>query len=158
MQINHINIVVADMERSLRFYVDLLQMRITFETDLHGDWIDTVTRLAGVSARCVFVQPIGGGARLELLEYRLPPGAALPENCLANTQGLRHIALEVKDLNAWYQKLSENGITTLSPPVLVPFRIVEGIQKRLLYCRDPDGVIVELCEHLYDWKDGKNTR
>ena len=107
--INHLNIVVADMERSLAFYVGLLGMRMTFETDLTGDWIDTVTGLAGVSARCVFCQPSGGGCRLELLEYRLPPGADPADNRLANTRGLRHLAIEVDDLDAAYERLTGSG-------------------------------------------------
>jgi glyoxylase I family protein len=130
MHVNHVNVVVADMERSLAFYVGLLGMRVTFETHLTGDWIDEVVGLTGVSARCVFCQPEGGG------------------NALANTHGLRHVALEVDDLNAWYAKLTAAGVEAVSPPVTVPFRIVDGIQKRLCYLRDPDGVIIELCEHL----------
>ena len=148
MQVNHVNIVVADMERSLAFYVGLLGMRVTFETDLTGEWIDTVTGLSGVSARCVFCHPPGGGARFELLEYRLPPGASFPENALANTRGLRHVAIEVDDLEATYQRLVDAGVEAISPPVSVPFRIVNGIQKRLCYLRDPDGAIIELCEHI----------
>jgi catechol 2,3-dioxygenase-like lactoylglutathione lyase family enzyme len=54
----------------------------------------------------------------------------------------------VDDLNAWYAKLTAAGVEAVSPPVTVPFRIVDGIQKRLCYLRDPDGVIIELCEHL----------
>lgn len=148
MQVNHVNIVVADMERSLAFYVGLLGMRVTFEVDLTGEWIDTVTGLSGVSARCVFCQPSGGGARFELLEYRLPPGVRFPENALAHTQGLRHVAIEVDNLDATYQRLADAGVNIVSPPVTVPFRIVNGIQKRLCYLHDPDGAIIELCEHL----------
>jgi catechol 2,3-dioxygenase-like lactoylglutathione lyase family enzyme len=148
MHVNHVNIVVANMERSLDFYVGLLGMRVTFETHLSGDWIEEVVGLAGVSARCVFCQPDGGGARFELLEYEAPSGFVLDLNSLANTHGLRHVALEVDDLDAWYTKLTTAGVEAISPPVTVPFRIVDGIQKRLCYLRDPDGAIIELCEHL----------
>lgn len=146
--VNHLNIVVADMERSLAFYVGLLGMRPTFEVNLTGDWIDAVAGLTGVSARCVFVQPKGGGARFELLQYVAPPGEDPAANRLANTGGLRHVALEVEGLDAWHARLRDAGVEFLSPPVTVPFSIVDGIRKRLCYCRDPDGVIVELCEHL----------
>jgi catechol 2,3-dioxygenase-like lactoylglutathione lyase family enzyme len=148
MRINHINVVTADMAKSLDFYVGLLGMRVTFEVDLTGEWIDTVAGLVGVSARCVFVQPDGGGGRIELLEYRLPLGANPEANRLANTRGLRHIAIEVDHLDDWYQRIKEAGVYTFSAPVAVPFRIVDGIQKRLFYLHDPDGTIVELCEHL----------
>ena len=146
MRVNHVNIVVADMETSLAFYVGLLGMRETFEVALHGDWIETVTAIPGATARCVFVQPTGGGTRFELLQYQLPVGATLPLNSLAHTHGLRHVALEVVGLDAHYARLRDAGVAFLSPPVAVPFTLVEGLRKRLCYGRDPDGVIVELCE------------
>jgi glyoxylase I family protein len=148
MTINHLNIVVADMQRSLAFYVGLLGMRQTFAIDLDGDWIADVTGLSGARARCIFVVPSSGGCRLELLQYLNPEGIAVAPNTLPNTPGLRHFALEVDDLDGWFQKLTTAGVSFISPPVTVPFRLVEGIQKRLCYCHDPDGVIVELCEHL----------
>ena len=148
MTINHLNIVVADMQRSLDFYVGLLGMRQTFEVTLQDTWLEEVTGCDDARAHCVFVVPDGGGCRLELLQYLSPEGTALLPNALPHTQGLRHFALEVTDLDGWHQKLSAAGVRFVSHPVTVPFRIVEGIQKRLCYCHDPDGVIVELCEHL----------
>jgi glyoxylase I family protein len=148
MTVNHLNIVVGDMARSLAFYVGLLGMRQTFDILLEGEWIEEVTGCPDAKAHCVFVMPDGGGCRLELLQYLTPEGVALAPNTLPNTPGLRHLALEVDDLDTWYEKLHAAGIAFVSPPVTVPFRIVEGIQKRLCYCHDPDGVIVELCAHL----------
>jgi glyoxylase I family protein len=148
MRVNHVNIVVADMDRSLAFYVGLLGMRVTFEIDLVGDWIDAVTGLHGVSARCVFCQPSGGGCRFELLEYHAPTGEALDPNRLANTVGLRHVALETGELDLLYSRLIAAGVSAVSPPVTVPFTIVDGLQKRLCYVHDPDGVLVEICEYI----------
>lgn len=147
MLLHHINLVVADLERSLAFYVGLLGMRVTFQTTLSGDWIDRVVGLRGVVAHCVFLQPDGGGCRIELLRYESPEGVALDAASLPHTAGLRHFAVEVTGLDDLYDRLSAAGVAFVSPPVQVPFRIVDGIQKRLCYARDPDGVIVELCTH-----------
>lgn len=149
MTINHLNIVVSEMQRTLAFYVGLLGMRQTFDVRLQGKWIEDVTGCENAQAHCVFVMPAGGGCRLELLQYLTPEGGALIANALPHTQGLRHFALEVDDLDGLYQRLTDAGVRFVSPPVTVPFRLVEGIQKRLCYCHDPDGVIVELCEHLH---------
>jgi catechol 2,3-dioxygenase-like lactoylglutathione lyase family enzyme len=146
-QVNHLNIVVSDMERSLAFYVGLLQMRVTFEVHLQGEWIERVVGLPHVSARCVFCQPPGGGARFELLQYLSPEGVPYPANSLANTLGLRHFALEVDDIEETYRTLTQAGVPALSPPVVVPFSLVDGVQKSLCYLLDPDGVIVEICQH-----------
>lgn len=146
--VNHLNIVVGEMQRSLAFYIGLLGMRQTFEVTLQGAWIDEVTGCRDAQAHCVFVMPSGGGCRLELLQYLVPEGTTLAPNGLPYTQGLRHFALEVDDLDGTYARLAAAGVSFVSPPVTVPFRLVAGVQKRLCYCHDPDGVIVELCEHL----------
>lgn len=146
MRVDHVNIVVADMERSLTFYVGLLGMQVTFEAELTGDWIETVTGLPGVSARCVFCRPSGGGARFELLHYRTPPGAARAADSVANTPGLRHVALEVDDLDGLHARLLAAGVPFISGPVAVPFSL-PGVRKRLCYLRDPDGALVELAEY-----------
>ena len=148
MTVNHLNLVVADMARSLAFYIGLLGMRQTFDVMLQGEWIEDVTGCKNAHARCVFVMPEGGGCRLELLQYLSPEGIVLAPNALPHTLGLRHFALEVDDLDGWYTRLRSAGVPFVSPPVTVPFRLVQGIQKRLCYCHDPDGVIVEFCEHL----------
>ena len=115
------------MVRSLAFYADLLEMTVTFDVELTGEWIETVTGLPGASARCVFCQPTGGGPRFELLQFQSPSGVALPENSLAHTLGLRHVALEVNDLDALYARLVAAGIPFVSPPVTVPFSVT-GVQ------------------------------
>ncbi len=146
MRIDHINIVVADMARSRAFYEGLLGMPVTFEAELTGAWIETVTGLRGVSADCIFCQPPGGKVRIELLHYRMPPGISLPDNSLANTMGLRHFALEVEDIGGWHARLSAAGAAFLSPPLPVPFPVVGG-RKWICYLYDPDGVLLELAEY-----------
>ena len=121
MRVNHVNIVVREMARSLTFYVGLLGFRVTFEAELVGEWIETVAGLPDVSARCVFCQPPGGGARFELLEYRMPTGVSLPEDSVANTLGLRHVALEVDNLDALYDRLVTVSVEFVSPPCWCPF-------------------------------------
>lgn len=154
-RIDHVNIVVADLERSLAFYIGLLGMEETFRAELVGEWIATVSGLPGASARCAFCQPPGGGTRLELLEYRTPSGAALPENMRANTLGLRHLALEVTNLDEWHARLSAAGVPFVSVPVTVPFPVGVGLRKRLCYLNDPDGVLIELAAYeLSEEKSG----
>jgi len=138
------------MDASLAFYVGLLGMRETFRCELEGGWIDTVTGLEGAKASCVFVQPLGGGCRIELLQYHSPNGDDLTANSQPNTGGIRHFALDVQDLDLLVEQLKDSGTPVLSSPVTVPFRIVDNIQKRLCYTLDPDGVIVEFSQHHRD--------
>lgn len=144
---HHINIVVSDMERSVAYYRDLLGLRQTFETLLQGEWIDRVVGLQGATAKCVFLQPEQGGMRLELLQYLHPVGVHRPESSASNTLGLRHIAFEVDDLDSIVARIRTAGFPAFSDPVRVPFTLVDGIRKTLMYSLDPDGVIVEFCKH-----------
>jgi catechol 2,3-dioxygenase-like lactoylglutathione lyase family enzyme len=147
--IDHINLVVSDLERSVRFYCDVLGFRKTHDVYMEGGWIDAVVGLSGVKGLVAFVEPPGGGVRLELLHYVSPPGAACPENSRANTRGLRHIALRVDGLPAMVERLRSAGVTLFSEPVLVPAGVVKFAagDKTLVYFLDPDGVILELAEY-----------
>src|SRR6266542_1093194 len=94
--IDHINIVVADLERSVKFYTEVLGFRKTHDVYMEGEWTEAIIGLRGVKGLVAFVElPGGGGPRIELLQYEAPAGVALPENSVANTRGLRHIALRV---------------------------------------------------------------
>ena len=118
--IDHINIVVANLARSVRFYTDVLGFRKTHDVTMTGDWIEAIIGLKGVKGLVAFVEPPGGGVRIELLEYVTPPGVVLPENSRANTRGLRHFALRVDDLAATAATLRAAGVTLFSDPVKVP--------------------------------------
>ena len=134
--IDHLNIVVADMARSLAFYCDVLGCEKTKEAHLEGEWIEKIVGLRGVKAHAVFVELPGGGPRIELLHYHSPEGVAVPENGKANTRGLRHFAAGI---DVW-------GEPTAVPGGVVKFETGAG-GKTLVYFLDPDGVIVELAEY-----------
>ena len=147
--VDHINLVVSDLERSVRFYTEVLGFRKTADVVMEGDWIEAIIGLKGVRGLVAFVEPPGGGPRFELLQYVTPPGAVLPENSRANTRGLRHVAFRVDDIAAMAARLRAAGVTLFSEPVRVPAGVVKFAagDKTLLYFLDPDGVILELAEY-----------
>jgi catechol 2,3-dioxygenase-like lactoylglutathione lyase family enzyme len=147
--IDHLNIVVTDLARSLRFYCDVLGFKPTHDVELEGGWIERIVGLRGVRARAVFIVAPAGEPRLELICYETPPGLTLAENSRANTIGLRHLALRVDDIPATVAQLRAAGVTLFSEPVHVPGGIVKFAagDKTLVYFLDPDGVILELAEY-----------
>jgi len=147
--IDHINIVVSDLERSVRFYTGLLGFREIRRAHLEGEWIESVVGLKGVSANVVYIVAPDGEPRIELLCYHTPSGVTVPENSIANTTGLRHIALRVENLQALADRLKRAGVKMIGAPVTVPQAVVkhEAGDKTLLYFYDPDGVILELAEY-----------
>ena len=148
--IDHLNVVVADMARAVKFYTEMLGFVKTKEAQLSGDWIERIVGLKGVRATAVFVELPGGGPRIELLKYETPTGGGFAENSRAHTLGLRHFALRVTDIAAMTEKLRAAGVSVFSDPVRVPDGVVRfdaGATKTLVYFLDPDGVIIELAEY-----------
>jgi glyoxylase I family protein len=147
--IDHINIVVADLDRSVKFYTEVLGFAKTKEAWLEGEWIDRIVGLRGVRAWVAYVVAPAGEPRIELLCYEAPQGEALAANARANTVGLRHVALRVDDMAAMVARLRGAGVKLFSEPVHVPGDVVkhEAGEKTLVYFLDPDGVILELADY-----------
>ena len=147
--VDHINIVVTELERSVKFYTEILGFRIVRNAHLKGEWIDKIVGLNGVEANVVYVVAPGGGPRIELLQYISPKGDLISENSQPNTPGLRHIAFRVYDIQTLYNRLKENKVTIFGEPVPVPSGVIkhDAGQKTLLYFLDPDGVVLELAEY-----------
>lgn len=147
--IDHINIVVTDLARSVRFYTEVLGFSLVKEARLEGAWIEHIVGLAGVRGRVAFVVAPAGEPRIELLSYDAPAGENPAANRRANTVGLRHLALRVDDLPATMKRLQAAGVEFFSEPVTVPSGVVEHDhgEKTLVYFTDPDGVILELADY-----------
>jgi catechol 2,3-dioxygenase-like lactoylglutathione lyase family enzyme len=144
--IDHVNLVVDDMERMIVFYRDLLGLRLTKQATIRGAWIEAVTGLPPVEADVAFLEPTAGPG-IELLHYRTPDGFRPAGLDRPNTKGLRHIALRVTGLDALVASLLGAGVRFLSEIQQVPDTQVDyaDVRKRLLYCRDPEGNLIELC-------------
>jgi glyoxylase I family protein len=147
--VDHINIVVGNLDRSVRFYAEVLGFTKTKEAFLEGEWIDRIVGLSGVKARAAYMVAPAGEPRIELLEYSTPRGEPNTTNSQSNTIGLRHIALRVDDIKATVSRLRQEGVTVFSDPVRVPDGVVQhdAGEKTLVYFLDPDGVILELAEY-----------
>jgi catechol 2,3-dioxygenase-like lactoylglutathione lyase family enzyme len=147
--IDHINIVVNDLSSMVRFYSELLGLKITKQVTISGEWIDKTVGLAGAHAEVVYLD-LPAGPRVELLRYISPTGANPQGLGISNTRGLRHMAFRVDDIDVAVTKLKSHGVSFLSDIQLVPDSQVTyagGVRKRLVYFHDPEGNLLELCEY-----------
>ena len=145
-RLDHLNIVVAGMAESVRFYRTLFGMSVVLDCELSGDWFEAVTGLPGARAHCVILGGAEPGFRVELLRYLEPPGRAEPATGALATHGLRHFAVRVDDIDAALALARSLGYARGVQPVQVPFSILPA-GKRMAYLRDPDGVVLELAEY-----------
>ena len=147
--IDHVNLVVADLPRMLAFYRDVLGFTVTKQVTITGEWIGTTVRLSNVSAQVVYLD-LPSGPRIELLKYIRPDALNVPGVERPNAIGLRHLAFKVDDIDATVTRLRATGVEFFSDVQTVPDSQVTyagGLRKRLVYFRDPEGNILELCEY-----------
>jgi catechol 2,3-dioxygenase-like lactoylglutathione lyase family enzyme len=147
--IDHVNLVVRDLKRMTEFYRDVLGLRVTKEVSISGEWIDEVVGLNGVVGDVVYLE-LPSGPRIELIDYKSPRGVEQGVDNHPNVFGLRHMAFRVSSIEAVAEKLSAAGIAFQSEVKTVPDSQVKyagGVRKRLVYFRDPEGNLLELCEY-----------
>jgi len=140
--VDHVSVTTANIDRSLGFYRDLLGVTVVDRDELDDPDLGIVTGLPGAKARCVELD-LGDGRILELLEYVEPQGVPISQG--TNDPGSGHVALAVDDIDAFYERLVEAGVTVRSAPITIhdpgPW---DGV--RVIYTLDPDGVTIELVE------------
>jgi catechol 2,3-dioxygenase-like lactoylglutathione lyase family enzyme len=141
LELHHTGLTVADLDRSLAFYRDLLEFEVVAEQTKQGGYLAAIVGYPDAHVRMAHLRAPGSEHRLELFQYLSPepvPGQVEPR-----TVGLTHVCLVVDDLPRLHGRLEQAGVdTSFSPPVEVDTGINKG--GYALYLRDPDGVILEL--------------
>ncbi len=140
--VRHTGVVVSDMARSLPFYRDQLGMKVWADFQDDSDYAQAVTGVPGAHIWMIKLKATDG-VSIELLQYLShpqPPPETLVKAC---DVGCNHIALQVDDIDALHERLKVEGICFHAPPAVSP----DGGAK-VAYCRDPEGVIVELVQIL----------
>jgi len=139
--IRHTGIVVKDMEQSLRFYRDLLGLEVWADFTDNSEYVQTITGVQGADLWMIKLKAPGGGS-VELLKYQSHL-QDMPTPRQSYDVGINHIAIQVDDIDALHRKLTSEGIAFNAPPTLSSDNAA-----KVTYCRDPEGVIVELVEIL----------
>ncbi len=122
--IDHATLVVKDLERSRRFYVDVLGMREIPRPafSFAGLWFQ-----AGPTQIHLILEYTGSG----------PAGNLVPE--YLRTSRTHHLAFLVADATETVSRLRSAGVLIVSGPKLRP----DGYMQ--VFVTDPDGHVIELC-------------
>src|SRR3990167_6736912 len=104
MKIDHINIVIDDLNAAKEVFLELC-FEVVTQGELKGEWIDKIVSLVDVRAEYVAISFPGHETKLELLKYNKPTGEKDPKIGMANQIGYRHIALEVENIEKVVEKL-----------------------------------------------------
>lgn len=150
-----VGITVADLERSVAFFHDVLTFERISEARLSGEEFASLHGLpATATARVARLRL--GDEFVELTQYESPKGRPFPADSRSNDRWFQHIAIIVRDMEKAHAWMHEKMVRHASKdPQRLPDwnRNAAGI--KAFYFRDPDGHFLEVLEFPPDKGDPK---
>jgi glyoxylase I family protein len=134
--LHHVGLTVSDLDVSLAHYRDHFGFRVISVGDVTGPVIERITGFAGAHLRIADLSAPDGRI-VELIEYIVPRSQKSPLDL--NDPGITHIAFEVGDVAAMYERLNANGVKCRSEPILLEDPGSIWHLARVFYSEDPDG-------------------
>jgi catechol 2,3-dioxygenase-like lactoylglutathione lyase family enzyme len=149
--VSHIAIGVSDMDKAVRFYRDLLGLRVT---------LDTMERIGGRGPlfanaqegqrRAVYMR-FEDGPHASFVVLSQNPGEPSGRPLKIDQVGLHHFSFWVDDLRERVEKLKAAGVKILLPPTesdTVAYGEPAGGKVLTSLFEDPDGTIVQFDQRL----------
>ncbi len=137
--IRHVGLVVADLEKSLKFWCDAMGFVVSRQMEESGPHTGAMMGLKDVRVTTVKLAAPDGNL-LELLCFHSHPDKPRWAGTPYST-GFTHIALTVMNLDAMMHRLVRFGVSIPAEPQLSP----DG-QVKVIYATGPEGVLLELVE------------
>jgi catechol 2,3-dioxygenase-like lactoylglutathione lyase family enzyme len=141
--VDTITIVVADLERSVAFYRDVLDFEARGRDEIGGDGDERL--LAVFGARALRARLALGQEEIELVQFLAPTGRGVPPEQRSNDRSFQHLALVVADMAAAHERLRAHDVAESSAgPQRLPDWNPSAGGIEAFYFRDPDGHPLEL--------------
>jgi catechol 2,3-dioxygenase-like lactoylglutathione lyase family enzyme len=138
----HAGFQVRDLERSRRYYRDIIGLQELERLTRDEPYLSQVTGYDGVRLEISLLEERRTGVILELVEY--PAGLGQPVDPATANPGTGHICFIVDDVDAIHARAVSAGYGSVNPPVTpTAGRWIGG---RSVYLIDPDGIRVELVQ------------
>lgn len=138
---DHTGFTVANIDRSLAFWRDVLGFELSHRAHHTGDLASEVTGVPGAEISIAVLK--APGHRIELLEYHAPPDRKRTDLRPCDI-GSVHVALMVDDLDAVLSTIAASGWSAVGKPQVLKTGPNAG--RRIVYVRDPDGATIELMQ------------
>ncbi|HEY0679930.1 MAG TPA: VOC family protein [Chitinophagaceae bacterium] len=138
-----IGITVSDMNRSEKFYSEVLGFTKVSDEEFYGKEYEGLQGLFGLRMRVVKMRL--GDEFIELTDYLTAGGRSIPETATSNDLTFQHIAIVVSDMEAAYARLKKYNVVHVSTgPQTLPVSNVAAAGIKAFYFQDPDRHNLEL--------------
>jgi catechol 2,3-dioxygenase-like lactoylglutathione lyase family enzyme len=142
-KVDVIGITVSDMNRSIRFYSEVLGFKKISDEEFNGASYEQLEGIFGLNMRVVKMQL--GEEVIELTDYLTSGGRTIPPDAKPNDLSFQHIAIVVSDMNKAYAQLRRFNVEHVSTsPQTLPATIVPAAGIKAFYFHDPDNHNLEL--------------
>jgi len=135
----HVCVVVNDINKSLKFYRDILGLKVAKVQTIEGKYPETVLNVKGIKLTYVKMhdpaQPRLSPPVFELHCWRRPK--------ITSKKGYDHISFTVKDIDREYERLAMLGVKFISRPTKAP-----DAKTKICFGYDPDGHLIEFVEEF----------
>ncbi|MDD5173360.1 MAG: VOC family protein [Candidatus Omnitrophota bacterium] len=136
---SHSCVLVKNLNRSLRFYGDLLGLKVVKKVTVEGNCPETAYNIKGLKITYVKLRaPCDPKKRDGLVELQCWQRPKTPANKTYN-----HLSFNVSGLEREYKRLKKRGVKFISQPVITP-----NGKSKLCSCYDPDNNLIEFIEDL----------
>jgi lactoylglutathione lyase len=138
----HTGFQVADLERSLAFYRELLGFEIVWERVVDVEYIGRLVGYPGLELHQALLRIPGSEHCLELLDYRKVERT--PVDTATANPGTAHICLMVDGLTEMHERLVAQGVRFVGGPLFPTTG--PNVGRLVAYMMDPDGIRIELID------------
>jgi len=141
--VDAVGMTVADMDRSIAFYRQVLGFETVSEVEVWGEDYERLQGVFGLRMRVARMRL--GNEAIELTEYLTPRGRPVPGDSRSHDRWFQHIAIIVSDMDRAYAWLRQHRVEHASPaPQRLPDWNPNAGGIRAFYFKDPDGHPLEV--------------
>ena len=138
---DHTGFTVANLERSVAFWQDVLGFELSHRAHHTGELASEVTGVPGAEISIAVLK--GYGHKIELLEYHAPANRKRVDLKPCD-DGSIHVAFTVDNLDAVLSVVAASSWRAAGKPQTLKTGPNAG--KRVVYVRDPDGTTIEFMQ------------